>query len=175
METIFSLLGGVDLIITMIIVWSVVIALALLIEFLSNDLYSAWFAVGGITALISVPCGLFWPWQILIFFVVALACLLGLRRFVVKFIKTKTVPTNLDANVGRKFKLLSDVNDNGRSEIKINDITWTVTCDDQLQKGDTVQILGMEGNKYIVGDPAKVVVEETPQEKKTATKKGGKK
>ena len=159
----------------MIIVWGVVIALALLIEFLANDFYSAWFALGGIAALISVPCGLFWPWQILIFFVVSLTALVGLRRFVVKFIKTKTTPTNLDANVGRKFKLLSSVNDNGRSEIKINDITWTVTCEDQLKEGDIVQILGMAGNKYIVGDPSRVAAEEAALQEEAAAKKGGKK
>ena len=135
--------------VTMIIVWSLVIGAALLAEFLIYNLVSAWFAVGGIAALISAPFDLFWAWQILIFFVVSFAFLLGLRPFIKKFIHTKTIPTNVDANVGKTFKLLKDVAD-GRSEIKILDVIWTVTCPDALKKGETVEVTGMEGNRYIV-------------------------
>lgn len=133
----------------MIIVWSLVIGAALLAEFMVYNLVSAWFAVGGMAALITTPFGLYWPWQVLIFVVVSFAFLLGLRPFIRKFIHTKTVPTNLDVNIGRHFALLKDV-DGGRSEIKINDIFWTVACDDSLRKGDKVEITGMEGNKYLV-------------------------
>jgi membrane protein implicated in regulation of membrane protease activity len=135
--------------VTMIIVWSLVIGAALLAEFLIYNLVSAWFAVGGIAALISAPFDLFWPWQILIFFVVSFAFLLGLRPFVKKFIHTKTVPTNADANIGKSFKLLKDSND-GTSEIKILDVIWTVKCPDNLKKGENVEVTGMEGNRYIV-------------------------
>lgn len=135
----------------MIIVWSVVVAIALLAEFLMYNMVSAWFAAGGLVALISAPIGLPWPWQILLFFVVSFICLLGLRRFVVQFMRVKTVPTNADANVGKRVKLLKDVSDS-RSEIKLFDVIWTVSvaCDESLLKGDLVEIIGMEGNKYIV-------------------------
>jgi len=156
MEIIFSLLGNLDVKITMVIVWSIIIAIALLIEFLTYSFYSAWFAAGGVAALISAPCGLDWPWQILVFFVVSLGFLLGLRPFVAKFVRTKTTPTNLDANVGLKVKLLKDVRD-GRSEIKLNDIIWTVACDAELKEGASVEITGMSGNKYLVKDIVKEV------------------
>ena len=148
------MLLSIDIVITMVIVWSVVIAIALLIEFLTYSFYSAWFAAGGVAALISAPCGCPWPWQILVFFVVSLGFLLGLRPFVAKFVRTKTTPTNLDANVGLKVKLLKDVAD-GRSEIKINDIVWTVKCDAELKEGAFVEITGMSGNKYIVKEDLK--------------------
>ena len=137
------------MVVVMIIVWSIVTAAALLAEFLIYNLISSWFAVGGIAALISAPFKLFWPWQILIFVIVSLLFLIFLRPFVVKFIKTKTVPTNLDANIGKQVKLLKDVKD-GRSDIKINDVPWTVVCDASLKSGSLVEITGMEGNKYIV-------------------------
>jgi len=133
----------------MMIAWSVVIAAALLAEFLIYNLVSAWFAVGGMAALISAPCHLFWPYQILIFVVVSFACLLCLRPFLKKFIHTKTIPTNLDANVGKQFKLLRATAD-GRGEIKIHDVVWTVQCEKDLPVDATVEITGMEGNKYIV-------------------------
>ena len=133
----------------MMIAWSVVIAAALLAEFLIYNLVSAWFAVGGMAALISAPCHLFWPYQILIFVVVSFACLLCLRPFLKKFIHTKTIPTNLDANIGRQFQLLKPVQW-GRSEIKILDVIWTVQCEKDLPADATVEITGMEGNKYLV-------------------------
>ena len=138
----------------MIIIWSIVIAAALLIEFLTYDLVSSWFAVGGIAALITATFANVW-WQILVFFLVSLACIAFLRRYLKRFLKTDTTPTNLDANIGHKVDLLKDVKD-GRSEIKINDITWTVSCEDKLKAGDKVVIIGMAGNKFIVRDISKV-------------------
>jgi membrane protein implicated in regulation of membrane protease activity len=137
-----------DMVVVMIIVWAVVIAAALLVEFLVYNMVSTWFAVGGIAALISAPCGLYWPWQILIFVVVSFIFLASLRPFVVKFVRTSTTHTNVDANLGRRVKLLKDTVD-GRSEIKINDIIWTVACAEDLPAGAFVQITGMEGNKLM--------------------------
>ena len=143
-----------DMMITMIIVWAVVIAMALLIEFLTYSMVTTWFAAGGVIALITAPCGLYYPWQILIFFVVSLSCLLFLRKYAVKLMHTKTTPTNLDINIGKQFKLLKDVKD-GRSEIKINDIIWTVACDAELKTGEMVRVSDMAGNKYIVEEVKK--------------------
>ena len=135
--------------VTMIIIWAVVVAAAFMAEFLYVHLVSAWFAVGGIAALISAAFDLFWPWQILLFAVVSLAFLLGLRPFASKLLKTKTIPTNADEHIGKKYKLLKDVVE-GRSEIKIHDIIWTVVCDTELKQGASVEVTEISGNKYIV-------------------------
>ena len=140
----------------MIIIWSVVIAVALLIEFFTYDLVTGWFAFGGLGALIMAAARVDIWWQLLVFFIIPLLCLLFLRRFVLRFVRVPTTPTNLDAKVGCKFKLLKDVKE-GRSEIKINDIIWTVSCPDDLKEGDEVQITGMEGNRYLVRDPSSII------------------
>ena len=133
----------------MIIVWSVVIAAALLAEFLIYNLVSTWFAVGGIAGLISAVCKIAYYWQILVFVGVSFLFLLSLRPICVKFMKNKTVPTNLDVNLGKKFKLLKPVAE-GVSEIKIHDVVWTVECGDALAVDALVEIVGMQGNRYIV-------------------------
>jgi len=139
------------MVVIMLIVWSVVIAAALLAEFLMYNFVSSWFAVGGFAALISAPAGLFWPWQILVFFGVSFIFLLSLRPVAKRFIdkRNQTVPTNLDANVGIQVKLTKDCED-GISEILIGDTFWKVVCPDGLKTGDKVEISGMKGNKYIV-------------------------
>ena len=137
------------MVVTMIIVWAVVVAAALLIEFMLYSLHSVWFAVGGIAALISAPCGLWWPWQILLFAVVSFLFLLALRPFASKFLHTKTTRTNADEHVGQKYKLLHAVKDR-RSEIKIADVIWTVEGDiEGLKEGAEVEITGISGNKYL--------------------------
>ena len=138
-----------DMVVIMIIVWSVVTATALLMEFFIYNIISAWFAVGGLSALIAAACRLDWPWQILIFVVVSFLFLAAFRPLVIKFVHTKTVPTNLDAKVGTQVKLLKDVEE-GKSEIKLDDVIWTVKCNDILKAGNIVEITGMQGNKYIV-------------------------
>lgn len=154
---------GMD--VTMIIIWSLVIGGALLVEFMTYSLISVWFAVGGIAALISVPVGVTEPWQILIFFAVSFAFLAGLRPFVKRFVKAPTVPTNVDAEVGKSAKLLRDVVD-GISEIKIGDTYWKVICDGDYKTGSNVFITGLEGNKYVVTakSPAPVLENETKKE-----------
>ena len=81
--------------------------------------------------------------------------LAALRSITKRFIHAKTIPTNVDANVGMKYKLLKDVVD-GRSKIKIGDTFWTVAINEELKSGAVVEITGMEGNKYIVQKEKKI-------------------
>ena len=140
----------------MIIIWSVVIALAFLAEFLAYNFVATWFGVGGLAALISAPTRIGWYWQLLIFFTVSFLFLLALRPFVKRFIdkRNKTVPTNLDANIGLRVKLLKDCID-GLSEIMLGDVPFKVICDDGLKTNQVVEIVGMKGNKYIVREETK--------------------
>ena len=134
---------------TLIIVWAVVIAAAIAAEFLTMDVYSAWFAGGGLVAMILAACGVALEWQLIVFVVLSIALLFSLRPLVMKFIKNETTPTNLDANIGKHFKLLGDVVE-GRSTIKIHDVVWSVQCGDLLKSGSEVVVTGIDGNKYIV-------------------------
>ena len=133
----------------LIIIWAVIVAAALLLEFLTYEFYTAWFSVGGLAALIMAACEVDLAWQIIVFVVLSTALLLSLRPFVKRFVQTETTPTNLDANVGKSVKLLGDVIE-GKSTIKIHDVIWNVKCNSELPAGAEVIITGMEGNKYSV-------------------------
>lgn len=140
--------------IDMIIIWSVIIAVALLIEFLTYDLVSSWFAVGGLGSLILAICNVDVYWQLLVFVIISIVCLAFIRRLVKRFVKVRTTPTNIDSHVGARAKLLKDVS-NGRSEIIINDITWTVAIEDELKAGAEIILTGLAGNKFLARDAAK--------------------
>jgi len=174
----------------MIIVWSVVIAAAVIIEIETFTLVSAWFAGGAIIPLVLAmintwsDASIGWMIQVIVFVIVSLGLLLGVRPlpFVKKILKMATVPTNADAHFGKEFKLLSDVK-GGRSTVSINDVVWTVQVDCECKAGEPVILKGISGNKYIaecvkaekVEKPAEVkkpAVQKTPV--KRVTKKGGK-
>ena len=133
----------------LIIIWAVVIAAALLLEFITYEFYTAWFSAGGLAALLMAVFGIDLHWQIIVFVVLSTTLLLFLRPIVKRLLETDTVPTNAEANKGKVVKLLEDVVD-GLSTIKLHDVVWNVSCNASLKAGTEVIIKGTEGNKYIV-------------------------
>jgi len=159
---------------TWIIVWVVVIAVAVIVELETLGLISAWFVGGGLIALVlaiidgftNVSIG--WHWQVITFVVLSVGLFLGCRPFLKKFLRVPTVPTNADANLGRKFKLLDDVK-GGRSSVSINDVVWTVQISEELKAGDFVILKDISGNKYVAESPSenhKASDDITPKKKK---------
>ena len=133
----------------MVIVWAIVIAVALLIEFVTYEFYSTWFAGGGLIAMILASVDVSLEWQIIVFVVSSLALLLSMRPFVKRFIRTESVPTNADSNIGKVVKLASAIVE-GKGTIKISDVVWTAVCAEPLEAGVKVVITEISGNKYIV-------------------------
>jgi membrane protein implicated in regulation of membrane protease activity len=135
----------------MLIIWGVIIGVAILVELFTTDFVTVWFAVGAIIAIILAACNVPEYWQVPVFFVVSLASVIGLRPIVKKFIKVDKTPTNADALVGMKVKLLEDCVE-GRSSVKINGVIWTAACAGgcECKEGDSVEIIGLEGNKLMI-------------------------
>ncbi len=134
---------------TMIVVWAIVVALTLLLEFFTVDFFACCFSLGALVALILAACQVNVYWQVGVFFVLTVLALCAARPLLKHFIMKPTVPTNIDQNLGKKARLLADVV-NGESTIKINDVVWTVNCAAALKQNDEVIIERIEGNKMIV-------------------------
>ena len=134
---------------TLIIIWAAVIAIALVLELITCDLYTSWFCAGGLAALIMAACGVDVHWQVIVFVVLSVALLVSLRPIFKRMLQVQTTYTNLDANVGKEFKLLENVKE-GLSTIRINDVIWTVKCNAALKAGADVVVTGTDGNKYVV-------------------------
>ena len=133
----------------MIIVWAVVIATTLLLEFFTVDFFACCFSLGALVSLILAIFGVDIVWQLIAFFAVSIVAICATRPLVKRFMKKPVIPTNVDQNFGKTTRLLADVVD-GKSSIKINDVVWTAACDAELKQGDLVAIERVEGNKMIV-------------------------
>ena len=87
---------------TISIIWLVVLAILLVIEFLTLGLTTVWFAGGALVAfLVSLAGGPLWL-QLLLFIAVSVVLLLFTRPLAVKYLNKDVQKTNVDSIPGQK-------------------------------------------------------------------------
>lgn len=136
-----------------IYVWLAVTAFALIIEFVTADMVTIWFAGGGLVAMILAACGLEWYVHVPVFIVVSFAAMLVFRKMVIEKLGKGEVKTNAETVVGKDFTLLSPITFGQAGSIKINGVVWNAVGekeDEVIDAGSVVTIKAIKGNKYIV-------------------------
>lgn len=161
-------------------IWLAVIVLALVIEFITLDLVSVWIAVGGFIGMILALCKATVEAQIIVSVIVAIACIIGLRKITLKFLNRNQGKTNLDLAIGTKVKLLSAITKDSDGSAKYNGVVWTAKCEDNVEiaEGEYALIERVEGNKLIVKKQENLETtkeNEHIKEKKTTRSKTNKK
>lgn len=133
-------------------VWLGIFVVSLIIEFLTLELVSIWISVGALSGLILALCGVGLEWQIVVAVVLTLACILGLRRFCVKFLLKGKEKTNMDIYIGKKEKLKVGTDGEGGGSIVLNGVSWGVKSEngELIKEGSLVEIVRLEGNKLVV-------------------------
>ncbi|MCR5231833.1 MAG: NfeD family protein [Acholeplasmatales bacterium] len=137
----------------MIWVWLAVFVIAIVVEALTEELVSIWFGAG---ALITIPISYaapFWV-EIVVFAVISVAALIFTRPLIKKLMDRTERKTNVDEFVGKRVKVIKDVDKFDGGEIKLNGIVYTaILCeeDDVTIKKDTiVEIVALKGNRVVV-------------------------
>lgn len=136
-----------------IYVWLAVTVIALVIEFTTNEMVSIWFAGGGLVALILSACGVPWAITMPIFLALSFVLLISFRKIVMKYFSKGDSRVNADSAIGKEFTLLTAIEFNKPGTIKINDVVWNVTTENQgvtIPEGTIVRVVSLKGNKYIV-------------------------
>ena len=139
----------------MIWVWLAVVAVSLIVEFLSWDLTSIWFAIAGLVSLIlSAIDGIAWEVQLAVFIVISALLLIFVRKICRRvLLKNANTKTNVDAYIGKRSKLLKAIGaDENFGEVKFNGVIWQATSEahDEIEAGAEVEVVRVEGNKMIV-------------------------
>ena len=140
----------------MIYIWLAIIAVGLILEAVeAGTLVTIWFSVGAVIPLIMSFFVVSNIWyiiaEIVIFGLVTILSLIFLRRIAKKVLyKNSKEKTNMDINIGKKFKVCRI--DGEISYIKINGVEFRAVEDNEenLQLGDQVQIVKIRGNKIVV-------------------------
>lgn len=130
-------------------VWGIVTALALIVEFMTADLITIWFAAGGLVTLLVVALApeLHIIWQLAIFVGISVVLLLCTRKICLKLLNKDAVKTNTDALIGVKFTVKELQED--YTYHKINGVSWRIYAveGEALEVGAEYEVCELKGNK----------------------------
>ncbi len=135
-------------------IWLGVFVIALIIEGMSSELVSVWFAFGSLIALIvSLIPGVAWWVQLIVFTVVSVATLLALRPILMKFMNRHQVQSNVDSLIHKKGEMTKACDQFNHGEVKVSGVIWTAVSQDEstpISAGSVVEVAAIDGNKLIV-------------------------
>ena len=138
----------------MIWIWLTVIILALVCEACTTALVSIWFVPSALVSLILAIAGVDVWVQVLVFFVISIACIVIFQSlFKKKLANSKKKATNTDILIGEKA-IVTEKIDNLAAVgcVKINGQLWSARSendDEEIVEGDVVQIMAVKGVKLV--------------------------
>lgn len=136
----------------MVWIWLSVTVIAIVVEIITPELVSLWFAIGGIVGIaFSFIPGLPWWGEIIIFAVLSMILLLSLRPVLSKYLKRKSLATNVDRLIGQDIRMITQADFDNLGTAKIGDVVWSVKSENQssLLADEIVRIVAVDGNKLI--------------------------
>ena len=134
-------------------IWLIISGVCLVIEAITVDFLTFWFALG---ALFAMVISFFVPnvvVQSVVFLISSTILILSTRKLVNKFIKKDAIPTNVYSFVGKHGIVILDIDSNsGTGQIKVNGETWSAKSDEgvHIPKDSEVEIVKIEGVKAYV-------------------------
>ena len=131
-------------------IWLSVFVVAVVIEFVTVEFVSVWFAIAAIPSLILALFGANTWLQIIVFFLLSILLLAVTRPLVVKYLKRNIVDTNVDAYIGKVALVITAISDVESGKVKFEGLIWTAISSENIPEGSKVRILAIEGNKLIV-------------------------
>ncbi len=137
----------------MLIFWIVLLVVLIIVEAVTAQLVTIWFAAGAAAALVAELCGLQQWLQWIIFIAVSVIALIATRPLVRKATKSTIEPTNADRCIGKTAIVTEDIdNIAGKGQVHVNGITWTARSSDGsiFRKDERVTVEKIDGVKLIV-------------------------
>ncbi len=137
----------------MLILWVALLVIFVIIEAITAQLTTIWFAAGALAALIAEMCGAQQWLQWILFAVVSAIALAATRPFVKKLTAKRMEPTNADRCIGKTAVVTEEIdNVAGKGTATVGGTTWTARSQDgtNIAAGSKVTVTAIEGVKIIV-------------------------
>ncbi|MFQ6793165.1 NfeD family protein [Thomasclavelia sp.] len=136
----------------MIPIWLGITIVAAIIEILTADLVSIWFAFGGVIALISCLLGASQTIQIALFVIVSVITIITVRPIAKKYLRSNIEKTNVDRVIGKHGLVTKTITADNKGEVKVMSTSWMATSLDNstINEGDYCEILAIEGAHLVV-------------------------
>lgn len=137
--------------------WLIVAVALFVVEGLTVQLVSIWFAIGAlITAFLACFGMPAWS-QAMVFILASAICILLLRPFTKNVLKVRKQPTNSDRVIGQVGVVLEEIDNlKQQGRVSVYDLNWTARSyrGGVIPEGTRVVVVGIDGVKVIV-DPVK--------------------
>ena len=132
--------------------WTLIGFVCLILELTSGDFFIMCFSIG---AFITAICTAFVPtftYQIIIFAVASLLCLLFVRPVALKYFHRKDPnrQSNVDAMVGRNGVVTEAIPENGHGRVKIDGDSWKARSEDGQPIAKDTHVEVTEINSIII-------------------------
>lgn len=136
----------------MIPIWLGITIVAAIIEILTTDLVSIWFAAGGIVSLIACLLGASQTIQIVLFAIVSIFTIIIVRPIAKKYLRTNIEKTNVDRVIGKHGLVTKTITADNKGEVKVMSTSWPATSLDNsvISEGDYCEIVAIEGVHLVV-------------------------
>ena len=131
-------------------IWFALILVFLIIEAITLNLVTIWFAFGSICAFISTYFTDNIIIQLIVFVVVTAISLLVTRPIVNKLMIKKNEKTNFDRIIGQIGIVTSNIKKHENGRVKIDGKSWMACSTKEIKEESEVEILKIEGAKVIV-------------------------
>lgn len=144
---------------TYIWIWVGIIAVSLIVEFITMEMVSLWTAVGGFISLILSALDVKFEIQLVVFFAISIVLVLTLRKVSLKYlIKKNDLKVGNDRIIGNHYRLLTKITNETSGTIKVGDITWSAISvnGNEIAENTIVEIVEIRGNKLIVKEKEKI-------------------
>jgi len=122
------------------------------LEAMTLNLVSVWFAVGSAAALITCLFTASFRVQAAVFVAVSVLCLLALKPLTKRLRKAPTA-TNGDRNLGREARVLTAVSYEETGRVRLDGVDWNARCatpGDRLEPGQSCRITEIHSTLLIV-------------------------
>ncbi len=132
--------------------WLVLSGICLIIESFTLGFFVFWFSIGALFALIVSLFTTNIVIQSVVFIVSSTILLLLTKPLIKKIVKTpKTKSTNVYSIIGKEGIVLESIDNlNSTGKVKVNGELWSAISDNNIEKGETIKVLSINGVKLKV-------------------------
>lgn len=134
--------------------WLVILIVCLVVEAVTTQLLTIWFAAGSVGALIAANLGFGYAVQLGVFLLLSFALLLPLRPLMRSILRPNHNKTNADRILDQTAVVIQAIdNKQGCGQIRLLGQVWTARSireDDHIPEGELVVVRSISGVKAMV-------------------------
>ena len=137
----------------MVIVWTVVLIAALIVEGATFALVAIWFAAGALGALVVAGLGAPLFVQLIVFAVLAAIMLIFTRPLLKKLFPNKFIPTNSELEIGKTAVVIEPIdNATGKGRVKLSGVNWAAISEngEDIPMDEIVVVKEVRSAKVVV-------------------------